>query len=374
MVITSFEPIRGANKRPATVFRGRDTYYWKRHIFNRVEPYESNENNDKTGKSFDVLMIFDPNLFLEAAAEEIEVIFNELIHLDPEKENILSVEGGPFFAISRGAFKKLKLNLKEDEEFITKLRSNRNTRNIVLNRAFRVLDLSKDRMAVENAVIAHQAAVLMNKGVIIEDLGHFFLEGMIPIGEETRISSGVVIKGDSKVGKNVHIYPHVYIENSTVGDNCTLLPGCIVRDSILEENVQIGPYTHLRNGALVKKGAQMGNFVEMKKSVLGEGSMSMHLTYIGDADVGKNVNIGAGTITCNYDGVRKNKTIIEEGVFIGSGTELVAPVKVKKNSYVAAGSTITEEVPEESLAVARQKQRIIPGWVTRKKGKKVCKP
>jgi bifunctional UDP-N-acetylglucosamine pyrophosphorylase/glucosamine-1-phosphate N-acetyltransferase len=374
MVITSFEPIRGVNKRSMTVFRGRDTYYWKRHIFNRIKPYDSRETNDKKGKSFDVLIIFDPDLFLEAESEEIKVIFNELIHLDPEKENIFSVEGNPFFAISRGAFKKLKLNLEQDEKLITRLRNNRKTRNIVLNRAFRVLDLSKDRAAVENAVIAHQAAVLINNGVIIEDLGHFFIEGMISIGEETRISSGVVIKGDSKVGKNVHIYPHVYIENSTVGDNCTLFPGCIVRDSILEENVQIGPYTHLRNGALVKKGAQMGNFVEMKKSVLGEGSMSMHLTYIGDADVGKNVNIGAGTITCNYDGVRKNKTIIEEGVFIGSGTELVAPVVVKKNSYVAAGSTITEEVPEESLAVARQKQRNLPGWVTRKKGKKVCKP
>jgi NDP-sugar pyrophosphorylase family protein len=374
MVITSFEPRRGANKRSVTVFRGRDIYYWKRHIFNQLKPYESSEDNDKNGTNFDVLIIFDPNLFLEVEAEEIKIIFNELTHLNPEKENIFSVAGKPFFAISRGAFKKLKLNLKEDKELISRLRNNRNIRYIALNQSFKVLDLSKERIAVENAVITYQATELMNKEIIIEDLGHFFIEGMISIGEETRISSGVVIKGDSKVGKNVHIYPHVYIENSTVGDHCTLLPGCIVRDSILEENVQIGPYTHLRNGALVKKGAQMGNFVEMKKSVLGEGSMSMHLTYIGDADIGKNVNIGAGTITCNYDGVRKNKTIIEEGVFIGSGTELVAPVVVKKNSYVAAGSTITEKVPEESLAVARQKQRIIPGWVTRKKGKKVCKP
>jgi bifunctional UDP-N-acetylglucosamine pyrophosphorylase/glucosamine-1-phosphate N-acetyltransferase len=371
MVITSFEPGRRVDKRPETVFRGRDTYYWKRHIFNRIKPYDCGENKNSQGKGFDVLIIFDPNLFLEVGAEGIKVIFNELVHLDPEKENIFSVEGKPFFAISRGAFKKLKLDLNVDEKLIKKLRINRNTRNIVLDPAFRVLDLSKDRMAVENAVIAYQAAVLMNKGVIIEDLGHFFIEGMIAIGEDTRISSGVVIKGDSKVGKNVHIYPHVYIENAAVGDNCTLLPGCIVRDSILEERVQIGPYTHLRNGALVKKGARMGNFVEMKKSVLGEGSMSMHLTYIGDADIGKNVNIGAGTITCNFDGVRKNKTIIEEGVFIGSGTELVAPVAIKKNSFVAAGSTITEDVPGESLAVARQKQRVIPGWVTRKKGKKV---
>jgi len=147
------------------------------------------------------------------------------------------------------------------------------------------------------------------------------------------------------------------------------LPGSVVTDSILEENVRIGPYTHLRNGAVVKKGAKMGNFVEMKKSVLGEGSKSMHLTYIGDAEIGEKVNIGAGTITCNFDGVKKNKTVIEDGVFIGSGVELVAPVVIRKNSYVGAGSTITHEVPEDSLAVARGKQRNMPGWVKRKKHK-----
>jgi NDP-sugar pyrophosphorylase family protein len=368
MVITSFEPEETATKRSLTLFRGRGAYFWKRSIFNQPVPYDPDRN--KEGKIFDFLIIFDPPLFLEIEAGGIAEILTELSHPDPSKDIIFSIEGKPFFAISYGAFQKLKLDLKRDKELIAKLRNNGNVRNIIPGQRFAVLDLRNDRKAVEDAVVAHQAAVLGDKGVIVEDLGHFYIEGMIPVGEGTRIGPGVVIKGDSKIGKNVLLYPHVFIENSILGDNCILLPGSIVRDSILEEDVQIGPYAHLRNKAVVKKGAKLGNFVEMKQSVLGEGSKAMHLTYIGDAVVGENVNIGAGTITCNYDGVRKHKTVIEDGVFIGSGTELVAPVVIKKNSYVAAGSTINEDVPEEALAVARQKQRNIPGWITRKKSEK----
>ena len=127
--------------------------------------------------------------------------------------------------------------------------------------------------------------------------------------------------------------------------------------------MQLGPYCHLRNGTLVKAGAKMGNFVEMKKSVMGRDSKAMHLTYVGDARVGRKVNIGAGTITCNYDGEKKNPTVIGDNVFIGSGTELVAPVTIHGDSYVGAGSTITEDVPRHALAVARQRQKNIPGWV-----------
>lgn len=308
-------------------------------------------------------------------SEGVDEIFAYLAQWDPGKELIFSIEGTPFFAISSGLLKKLGPNLKEDKELAAKLRNSDNIRIIHLakNEGIEILDVEKHLKRIENAVIDFQIKTLTANGVIIEDLGHFFIEGMVPIGAGTRIASGVVIRGDSSIGKDVHLYPHVYIENSIIGDHCIVLPGSIVRDSVLEEQVQIGPYTHLRNSALVKKGAKMGNFVEMKKSVLGEGSKSMHLTYIGDAKVGKNVNIGAGTITCNYDGVQKHQTIIEDGVFIGSGTELVAPVVIGKNSYVGAGSTITEQVPQDALAVARQKQRNLPGWVTRKRGKKVCK-
>ena len=363
MLILSFE--EKDSNRPQVLVRGQDSYFWKRKIFKNLESYDP-YNRDK---DFHFLIIFDPLLFLAAAPSGIDEIFDHLSHLDPAEENICSIEGNPFFALSQRAFQKLEINLKEDKDIISKLKDNAKVKIISPGEDFDVLELYKKLNVIENTVVSFQAASLMANGVILEDLGHFYVEGMIPIGAGTRISSGVVIKGDSQIGENVYIYPHSYIENSTIGDHCILLPGSVVTDSLLEENVRIGPYTHLRNGAVVKKDAKMGNFVEMKKSVLGEGSKSMHLTYIGDAEVGDKVNIGAGTITCNYDGVKKNKTIIEDGVFIGSGTELVAPVAIRKNSYVGAGSTITHDVPADSLAVARGKQKNIPGWVKRKKHK-----
>ncbi len=341
-------------------------------------PYEYDSDKDRNGVShlqkFHFLIIFDPQRFLVVEPQGIDAILNYLSQCSPEQELIFSVEGTPFWAISHGAFQKLNLDLSQNKELTDRLKNIGKVRLIPLPEPgdFSVLEIEKNRRAVEDAVLDFQSGTLSTQGVIIEDLGHFFIEGMIPIGKGTRISPGVVIKGNSQIGEDVRLYPHCFIENSFIGDRCSLLPGCIVTDSRLEENVRIGPYTHLRNDACVKQGAKMGNFVEMKKSVLGEGSKAMHLTYIGDAEVGKNVNIGAGTITCNYDGVQKHRTVIEDGVFIGSGSELVAPVAIRKNSYVGAGSTITEEVPQDALAVARQRQRNIPGWVTRKKNKKTA--
>jgi bifunctional UDP-N-acetylglucosamine pyrophosphorylase/glucosamine-1-phosphate N-acetyltransferase len=234
---------------------------------------------------------------------------------------------------------------------------------------FTCLDARRERHAVEAAITALQLDWLRQKGARVESGGNFFLEGLPPVGRGSLIGFGVVIKGDCRIGRNVTIYPNCFIENSRIGDGCTLLPGSIVRDSILEKHVQLGPYCHVRNGSLVRRGAKMGNFVEMKKSVLGPGSKAMHLSYLGDATIGGKVNIGAGTITCNYDGKKKNPTTIGDRVFIGSGTELVAPVTVNSDSYVGAGSTITEDVPRHALAVARQRQKNIPGWVLRKKKK-----
>ncbi len=367
MLIVSFEQLESGLNRPGILFRGRGSYFWKRKIFKDVKPYDP-----KSGLvEFHYLLVFDPGKFLAIGPAGIDEIIGQLSLRDSGKENIFSVRGKPFFAISRGAFKKLKFDLENDKGVTASLRNNGNVRIMNLQERFDVLEVQKSLRIIENMAMIFQVESLRAGGVIVEDLGHFYIEGMIPVGPATRIGPGVVIKGDTRIGKGVHIYPNCYIENSLIGDNCTLLPGCIVMDSELENDVQIGPYTHLRSGALVRAGAKMGNFVEMKKSTLGEGSKAMHLSYIGDAEVGKKVNIGAGTITCNYDGLNKNKTVIEDGVFIGSGTELVAPLTVGKNSYIGAGSTVTDEVPEDALAVARQKQRNIPGWVTRKKRKKV---
>ncbi len=222
----------------------------------------------------------------------------------------------------------------------------------------------------EKIIVRYQVEYYLGKGVTFRDYSGFFIEGLPSIGEGSIISTGVFIDSDSIIGKHVEIYPNSYIEDSEIGNSSVVLPGSVIRGSIVKDNTQIGPYSHLRNGVVIESGAKVGNFVEMKKTFFGKGSKAMHLSYVGDAIVGKDVNIGAGTITCNYDGVKKNQTIIKDKAFIGSGTELIAPVTIEENSYVAAGSTINENVPPDSLAVARQRQRIVKGWSERKKRKK----
>jgi len=222
---------------------------------------------------------------------------------------------------------------------------------------------------VEKIVVEYQSRYYLSKGVIIRDFSNFYIEGLPEIGKGSVISSGVFLDSRSKIGNSVELFPNCYIENSEIGDSSVILPGSVIRDSMVRNGTQIGPYSHLRSGVTIEEGAKVGNFVEMKKSHFGKGSKAMHLSYVGDATVGENVNIGAGTITCNYDGKNKNPTVIKDGSFIGSGTELIAPVTIEKNSYVAAGSTINENVPADSLAVARQRQRIIKGWSKRKRQK-----
>lgn len=355
------------------LFRGKNSGYWEKKVFAHEDVHCLEYPDPGKGTAVDFLVLFNPGTFLEIEPEGVDEIITRLKHVFKEgknstEESLFTLGGKPFLAMPVKTFERLKPALDFSNPFTcTGDFENVEVINLHLESAYKTLGLNKDFRQIERFILNFQAVELTANGVFLEDYFQFYIEGLPPIGEGTRISTGVVIKGDSKIGKNVVLYPHVYIENSIIGDNCVVLPGCIVRDSTLEKNVQIGPYTHLRNGALVKEGAKMGNFVEMKKSVLGHGSKAMHLTYIGDAQVGENVNIGAGTITCNYDGVNKNKTIIEDNAFIGSGTELVAPVKVRKNSYVAAGSTITEEVPENSLAVARGRQRNLLDWVKRKR-------
>ena len=174
----------------------------------------------------------------------------------------------------------------------------------------------------------------------------------------------------SKIGRRVKIGQGAYIENCFIDDDVEIRPYSVFTDSKIESGAEIGPFSRLRPGSMISKGARVGNFVEIKNSVLGERTKAQHLSYIGDADVGKDVNIGAGTITCNYDGFRKNKTVISDRVFIGSGCMLVAPLNIGEESYTAAGSTITKDVPAGSLAIERAEFKIVHGWVERKKNDK----
>ena len=177
----------------------------------------------------------------------------------------------------------------------------------------------------------------------------------------------VFLSKDTKFGKNVVINPYVVIGKKTkIGDNVEILPFTHIENATLENNVNVGPFSRIRPGSFLSKGSRVGNFVEVKKSKIGKNSKVNHLSYIGDAKIGKNVNIGAGTITCNYDGIKKNKTFIKDKVFIGSNTSLVAPITIDEQSVVGAGSVITRKVNKNSLAITRTKQVEIKNYKRKK--------
>ena len=219
-----------------------------------------------------------------------------------------------------------------------------------------------DLARVEKALRLCKAENLMREGVTIVDPQATYIDAGVEVGQETVIEPGVSLLGATRVGRNCRLHRYSTITDSTLEDNVTVRQSCVVSGSKIASGVIIGPFAHLRDGAVIAEDAQIGNFVEVKKSWVGRGSKARHLTYLGDATLGEKVNVGAGTVTCNYDGEKKNATRIEDGAFIGSGTMLVAPVRVGRSSYVAAGSTITEEVPPESLALGRARQVNKEGW------------
>jgi bifunctional UDP-N-acetylglucosamine pyrophosphorylase/glucosamine-1-phosphate N-acetyltransferase len=210
---------------------------------------------------------------------------------------------------------------------------------------------------------------LSESGVTIYDPSSTWIDLDVKIGRDTTIYSSVVLEGNTTIGQGCRLYPFVHVRDSRVGHDVKILTSTMIEESTIERGAQVGPFTHLRPESHIKSGAKVGNFVEMKNTVFGRGSKAGHLSYIGDAEVKDNVNIGAGTITCNFDGKKKHKTTIDEGAFIGSNTSLIAPVKIGKDSYVGAGSTITKNVSSGALAVSRSRQVEKPGWGKRKRKK-----
>lgn len=206
---------------------------------------------------------------------------------------------------------------------------------------------------------------LMESGVTIIDPANTYIESDVQIAEDTLIYPYTFLRGDTVIGEGCEIGPNCTIENSTLAAGCTVKYS-IILDSKLGENCQVGPFSYLRPGNNLGRDVKVGDFVELKKTSVGIGSKIPHLSYVGDAEIGNKVNIGAGTITCNYDGVAKWPTVIEDNAFIGSNSNLVAPVKVEQGAYVAAGSTITKDIPGGSLGVARGRQVNIPGWAQKK--------
>lgn len=203
---------------------------------------------------------------------------------------------------------------------------------------------------------------LMADGVTIFYPQTCVIDSDVEIGPDTTVEPFVQILGKTRIGSECRIRSYSVINNSLIGDGVLIRPGCILDQAHVMKGAMLGPYTHLRPGTEIGEGAHVGNFVETKKTRLGKGSKANHLTYLGDADIGAGVNIGAGTITCNYDGEHKHTTVIEDSVFVGSDSTLVAPVKIGKGAYIGAASCITDDVPPDSLALGRARQIVKEGW------------
>ena len=216
--------------------------------------------------------------------------------------------------------------------------------------------------SLERAFQARQADELMMDGVSLADPHRIDIRGTLTSGQDVFIDINAVFEGDVTLGNNVKIGPNCVLRNSTIGDNTNIEAFSLLDNATVANNCNVGPYARLRPGTDLHEGAKVGNFVEIKKATIGKGSKVNHLSYIGDAHVGQNANIGAGTITCNYDGVNKFRTNIGDGVFIGSNSSLVAPVTISNGATVGAGSTITKSIDADNLGIARGKQRNISTW------------
>ena len=207
----------------------------------------------------------------------------------------------------------------------------------------------------------------LEKGVTMLDPRTTFIDDSVTVGPDTVLYPGVTLEGQTTIGADCVIRSHVRVRNSVVGNAVTIEDNSVTDGAVIEDRATVGPFAHIRPGSVLRKQSKVGNFVELKNTELGPESKANHLTYLGDTSVGKRVNIGAGTITCNYDGYRKERTTIEDEAFIGSDAQLIAPVRVGKGAVVAAGSTITQDVPPDSLALSRSPQVISEEWAVRRR-------
>jgi bifunctional UDP-N-acetylglucosamine pyrophosphorylase/glucosamine-1-phosphate N-acetyltransferase len=212
-----------------------------------------------------------------------------------------------------------------------------------------------------------QARHLMKQGVTLHDPSRFDLRGELEVGQDVSIDVNVVLEGRVRLGNRVSIGPNNVLRNVTIGDDAAILANCLVEDATIGDGARVGPFSRIRPDSVLGQDVHVGNFVEVKKSVVAKGSKLNHLSYIGDAEIGSNTNIGAGTITCNYDGAHKHKTIIGDNVFIGSDCQLVAPVKVGDGATLGAGTTLAKDAPAGKLTISRVRQQVVEDWQRPKK-------
>ena len=264
---------------------------------------------------------------------------------------------------------EIKQNNKQNEFYLTDLvakavKNNLAISSLELEDSQEILGVNTIKQKLEAEVILSQKKIefYLEKGLQIKDPNNFNLRGDINFKANVTIDTGCVFDGEINLGKNVEIGPYTILKNVNIEDNVRVDAFSVIEESEIKKNSTVGPFARLRNGVVVGENCRVGNFVEIKNSVIGSSTKASHLSYIGDAEIGKDVNIGAGAITCNYDGKDKHKTTIEDNVFVGSNTSLVAPIKIKKGATIGAGSCITIDAPAKSLNVGRAKQTTIKNW------------
>jgi bifunctional UDP-N-acetylglucosamine pyrophosphorylase/glucosamine-1-phosphate N-acetyltransferase len=295
----------------------------------------------------------------------------------PDEQSICEINSGIYCMESGFLFSNISLISSDNaqkEFYLTDLLSIANSKGLVCQ-ALSTDDADEIMGVNDRAQLAEASRVLrrrinaelMCSGVSLVDPDHTYIDHGVAIGPDTLVHPNCSIGGDTTIGRGCTVEGGVSIVDCRIGDDCHIKAGSVLEGSDLRSDVSIGPMAHLRPGTVLHDHVKVGNFVETKKAVMGVGSKASHLTYLGDAEIGSNVNIGCGTITCNYDGVNKHRTVIGDDVFIGSDVQLVAPVTVGRNSLVAAGTTVTTDVPPDSLAISRVPQVNKDGWRLRKK-------
>lgn len=293
----------------------------------------------------------------------------------PGQKNIREVNSG-VYAIKPAAMNllsRIQINRKKGEYYLTDIleiaaKEGLKTGVYCLPAETELLGVNtaQELSRAERICLRRTIKELTEKGVVFVDPDSVYIHAGVKAGRETLIYPNVFLEGNTRIGSGCTIYPNARLTDSTIGNRAIIKDSSVIEESAVGQNAQIGPFAHLRPGSIIGPRAKIGNFVEIKKSMIGENSKASHLSYIGDATLGKNVNIGAGTITCNYDGVSKHKTEIGDKVFVGSDTQFVAPVKIGRGAYIGAGSTITKDVPPMSLAISRAQQKNIEGWAAKR--------
>jgi len=337
------------------------------------------DQSQLTGFSILSVILDDPSGYGRIVRDKNKLIQAIIEHKDADgdKQKINEINTG-IMAIQGSLLKKyisqLEPNNKQGELYLTDIveiavSDNVTISSLVCDNVSEVMGINNNNQLAEAERIYQQkqAQDLMSNGLTIKDPNRFDCRGNLIFGKDCVIDVNVVFEGENELGENVLISPNCIIKNAKIGDHAEIKANSIIENSIIGSHTTVGPFARVRPETKVGNYAKIGNFVEVKKSTIGDKSKVPHLSYVGDSSIGQDVNISAGVITCNYDGVNKNQTIIEDGAFIGSDTQLIAPITVGENATIGAGSTITQDVPSDKLTLSRTKQTTVSNWKRKKK-------